>query len=56
VTSGSLFARMFGPDSSTFATIGMADVLAGSANTLIAASIMSVELLGAHVAPYATMA
>lgn len=56
VTSGCLFAKMFGLDTSTFAAIGMVGVLAGAANTPIAASIMAVELFGAKVAPYATVA
>jgi len=55
-TSGSLFATMLGLDISTFAAVGLVAVLAGAANTPIAASIMSVELFGPKVAPYATIA
>ncbi|OQA88008.1 MAG: H(+)/Cl(-) exchange transporter ClcA [bacterium ADurb.Bin236] len=56
VTSGCLFAKLFGLDTATFAAIGMVGLLAGAANTPIAASIMAVELFGAKVAPYATVA
>ncbi len=55
-TSGSVFATMFGLDMATFAAIGLVSVLAGAANTPIAASIMAVELFGPQVAPYATVA
>jgi H+/Cl- antiporter ClcA len=55
-TSGNLFARIFDLDPSVFAAIGMVSLLAGAANTPIAASIMSVELFGASVAPYAAVA
>ena len=43
-------------DHATFAAIGMVAVLAGAANTPIAASIMAIELFGPVVAPYATVA
>ncbi|MDO8427285.1 MAG: hypothetical protein Q7T24_07210 [Deltaproteobacteria bacterium] len=36
--------------------IGFVSLLAGAANTPIAASIMAVELFGAEVAPYAAIA
>ncbi|MDD5505584.1 MAG: chloride channel protein [Candidatus Omnitrophica bacterium] len=55
-SSGALFASMFGLDIGTFSAIGLVALLAGSANTPIAASIMSVELFGPEVAPYATVA
>lgn len=55
-TSGSFFASLLRLDVSTFAAIGMVSVLAGAANTPIAASIMAVELFGPLVAPYATIA
>ena len=55
-TSGTLFARMLGLDMATFAAVGLVAVLAGAANTPIAASIMAVELFGPQVAPYATVA
>jgi H+/Cl- antiporter ClcA len=55
-TSGTLFAALFGLDPATFAAVGLVAVLAGAANTPIAASIMAVELFGPKVAPYATVA
>ena len=55
-TSGVVFARIFGLDSSTFAAIGLVALLSGAANTPISASIMSVELFGSTVAPYASIA
>lgn len=55
-TSGTLFASMFGLDAATFAAIGLVSVLAGAANTPIAASIMAMELFGTNIAPYATIA
>src|ERR1035438_7924967 len=54
--AGSFFAQITGLNVATFAAIGMVAVLSGSANTPIAASIMSVELFGPSVAPYATVA
>jgi H+/Cl- antiporter ClcA len=55
-TSGALFANLFGLDSSTFSAIGLVTLLAGAANTPISASIMSVELFGPNIAPYAAIA
>jgi H+/Cl- antiporter ClcA len=55
-TSGSVFAQVFGLNSATFAAIGLVAVLAGTTNTPIAASIISVELFGPAVAPYAAVA
>ena len=55
-SSGSLFAQVFGVDSATFSAIGYVSLLAGAANTPIAASIMAVELFGPAVAPYAALA
>jgi len=55
-TAGSLFAQVFGVDSATFSAIGFVSVLAGAANTPIAASIMAVEIFGPGVAPYAAIA
>ena len=51
-----LFASLTGLDVATFATIGLVSVLAGAANTPIAASIMAMELFGTDIAPYATVA
>ncbi len=55
-TSGTLFATLLHLNVSTFSAIGMTSLLAGAANTPIAASILSVELFGPSVAPYATVA
>jgi H+/Cl- antiporter ClcA len=55
-SAGSLFAAVLKLDPATFAAIGLVSLLAGSANTPIAASIMSVELFGPKIAPYATVA
>ncbi|MDD4879524.1 MAG: chloride channel protein [Candidatus Omnitrophica bacterium] len=54
--SGTLFSSFLGLDPGTFAAIGLVSLLAGAANTPIAASIMAVELFGPKVAPYATVA
>jgi hypothetical protein len=51
-----LFAELLKLDMATFAAIGLVSVLAGAANTPIAASIMAVELFGPKIAPYATVA
>jgi chloride channel protein, CIC family len=53
--AGAFFAKSLGLDTSTFAAIGMVSLLAGAANTPIAASIMAVELFGPKVAPYAAV-
>jgi len=55
-TSGVAFATLMGLNTATFSAVGFVSVLAGSANTPIAASILSVELFGPAVAPYATVA
>ncbi len=55
-TAGAVFANATGLNVATFAAIGMVSVLAGAANTPIAASIMAVEMFGPQVAPYATVA
>lgn len=55
-SAGTLFASIFGVDTATFAAIGLVSVLAGAANTPIAASIMAMELFGTKIAPYATVA
>jgi H+/Cl- antiporter ClcA len=54
-TSGNVFAHIFGLDPAIFSAIGMVSLLAGAANTPIAASIMAIELFGASVAPYAAV-
>ncbi len=55
-TVGNVFGQLLGLDLSIFSAIGMVSLLAGAANTPIAASIMSVELFGRQIAPYATIA
>ncbi|MEE9543837.1 MAG: chloride channel protein, partial [Thermodesulfobacteriota bacterium] len=55
-TAGNLFASVFGLNTAIFAAIGLVSVLAGAANTPIAASILAVELFGTEVAPYAAVA
>jgi len=55
-TAGAFFADIFHLNTVTFAAIGFVSVLAGAANTPIAASIMAVELFGPALAPYATVA
>ncbi len=54
-SSGNLFARIMGLDTAMFAAIGLVSLLAGAANTPIAASIMAVELFGPKVAPFAAV-
>ncbi len=53
--SGYFFANLIGLSTSTFAALGVVSVLAGAANTPLAASIMAIELFGASVAPYAAV-
>lgn len=55
-TAGNIFAQTLGLDIATFSAIGLVAVLAGAANTPIAASIMAVELFGPEIAPYAALA
>jgi len=55
-TSGTLFADLFGLDRATFAAIGLVAILAGAANTPIAAAIMALELFGPALGPYAAVA
>ncbi len=55
-TSGTFFAEIMRLDMATFSAIGMVSLLAGAANTPIAASIMAVELFGPKIAPYAAVA
>lgn len=55
-TSGSLYADLTGLDHSTFAAIGLVAVLAGAANTPIAAAIMALEMFGSNLGPYAAVA
>ncbi len=55
-TSGTLLAKLFNLDISTFSAIGLVSLLAGAANTPISASIMAIELFGTELAPYASIA
>ncbi|HBG46650.1 MAG TPA: voltage-gated chloride channel [Deltaproteobacteria bacterium] len=55
-TAGSAFSTVLSVDPAMLSAIGFVALLAGAANTPIAASIMSVELFGAEVAPYAAVA
>ncbi|MDQ7772753.1 MAG: chloride channel protein [Elusimicrobiales bacterium] len=54
--AGSAYAQALGLNPATFAAIGMCALIAGAANTPIAASILAVELFGPAIAPYATVA
>jgi H+/Cl- antiporter ClcA len=55
-TAGATFANMMGLDVPIFVAIGLTSLLAGAANTPIAASIMSIEMFGPAIAPYAAVA
>ncbi len=55
VTAGTFFATLFDLDVATFAAFGMVSLLAGAANTPLAACILAVELFGASIAPFATI-
>ncbi|MBI5492311.1 MAG: chloride channel protein [Deltaproteobacteria bacterium] len=55
-TAGSAISGILGVDRAMLSAIGFVSLLAGAANTPIAASIMAVELFGAEVAPYAAIA
>jgi len=54
--AGAMLADFIGVDSATLAALGLVAVLAGAANTPLAASIMAIELFGPAIAPYATVA
>ena len=53
--AGAMLSAFLQVDSATLAALGLVAVLAGTANTPIAASIMAIELFGAQIAPYATV-
>lgn len=55
-TAGSYFDGLFGNSQGIFAAIGLVSILAGAANTPIAASVMAVELFGTSIIPYSTLA
>ena len=54
--AGITFANLLGWETAVFAAVGFVSLLAGAANTPIAASIMAVEIFGPSVAPYACIA
>ena len=54
-SAGVFLAGIFGMDHVFFSCIGIVSVLAGAANTPIAASIMAIELFGPTIAPIATL-
>lgn len=55
-SAGNLFAQLFDPQHiAAFTAIGMVAMLAGAANTPIAASVMAMELFGPQIAPYAAI-
>ena len=54
--AGAMLSDFLAVDSATLAALGLVAVLAGSANTPLAASIMAIELFGPAIAPYATVA
>lgn len=53
--AGAMLADFLRVDPATLAALGLVSVLAGSANTPLAASIMAIELFGPDIAPYATV-
>jgi len=53
--AGNFFAQITGLNPVTFAALGIVSVLAGVANTPLAASVMAIELFGATIAPYAAV-
>lgn len=55
-TAGSLFSSLSGLDPTFCAATGLTAVLAGAANTPVAATIMAVELFGSRLAPFAALA
>jgi H+/Cl- antiporter ClcA len=55
-TAGSVFWGLIGLDRPTFSAIGLVALLAETANTPIAASILAVDLFGLNIASYAALA
>lgn len=53
--AGAMLSDFMGVDSATLAALGLVSVLAGAANTPLAASIMAIELFGPAIAPYAAV-
>lgn len=54
-SAGNVFAQLLRLDIVLFSALGFVGLLAGAANTPIAASIMAIELFGPQVAPYAAL-
>lgn len=55
-TAGSAFAQIFSLDPAIFAAIGLVALLAGTTNTPVASSFLSIELFGPAIGPYAAAA
>ena len=55
-SSGAFFADLMRLDAPTFSALGFISLFAGTTNAPIAASIMSVEMFGPAIAPYAAVA
>jgi H+/Cl- antiporter ClcA len=55
-TAGALIGEILQANIATFSAIGFVSLLAGATNTPIAASILSLELFGSEIAPYAAIA
>ncbi len=53
--AGAMLSDFIRVDSATLAALGLVSVLAGAANTPLAASIMAIELFGPAIAPYAAV-
>jgi len=51
--AGSLFARLTGLDAAFCGALGMAGVLAGSADAPVAAAVLAIELFGSRISPFA---
>jgi len=54
-SAGNIFAQVLRLDVVLFSALGFVGLLAGAANTPIAASIMAIELFGPQIAPYAAL-
>lgn len=55
-SAGSLIGQIFKGDTAFFAGLGLVSLLAGTTNTPLAAIIMSIELFGTQVTPFASIA
>jgi len=54
-SAGNIFAQVLHLDIILFSALGFVGLLAGAANTPIAASIMAIELFGPQIGPYAAL-